>query len=59
MVPVKQDREGILITTLHLVQVRSTFKDADNVKGYVIFDIRKNRYRLATVIHFAKTTNHV
>ena len=40
-------------------EVRSTFKDADNVKGYVIFDIRKNRYRLATVIHYAKTTNHV
>jgi len=40
-------------------EVRSTFKDADNVKGYVIFDIRKNRYRLVTVIHYAKTTNHV
>jgi mRNA interferase HigB len=38
-------------------QVRSTFKDADNVKGYVIFNIRQNRYRLVTVIHYAKTTN--
>ena len=36
-------------------EVRSTFKDADNVKGYVIFDFRQNRYRLATVIHYAKT----
>ena len=38
-------------------EVRSTFKDADNVKGYVIFNIRQNRYRLVTVIHYAKTTN--
>ena len=30
-------------------------KDADNVKGYVIFNIRQNRYRLITVIHYAKT----
>jgi mRNA interferase HigB len=38
-------------------EVRSTFKDADNVKGYVIFNVRQNRYRLVTVIHYAKTTN--
>ena len=38
-------------------EVRSTFKDADNVMGYVIFDFRRNRYRLVTVIHYAKTTN--
>ena len=38
-------------------EVRGTFKDADNVKGYVIFNIRQNRYRLVTVIHYAKTTN--
>ena len=38
-------------------EVRSTFKDADNVKGYVIFDFRRNRYRLVTVIHCAKTTD--
>ena len=37
-------------------EVRGTFKDADNVRGYVIFNIRKNRYRLITVIHYAKTT---
>jgi mRNA interferase HigB len=37
-------------------EVRETFKDADNVKGYVIFDFRQNRYRLITVIHYAKTT---
>ena len=38
-------------------EVRGTFKDADNVKGYVIFDFRKNRYRLVTVIHYAKPMN--
>ena len=37
-------------------EVRGTFKDADNVKGYVIFDFRQNRYRLVTVIRYAKTT---
>jgi len=37
-------------------EIRATFKDADNVKGYVIFSIRQNRYRLVTVIHYAKTT---
>jgi len=38
-------------------EVRSIFKDADNAKGYVIFDFRRNRYRLVTVIHYAKTTD--
>ena len=36
--------------------VRGMFKDADFVDGYVIFNIRHNRYRLITVIHYAKTT---
>lgn len=35
--------------------VKSIFKDADNVNGYVIFDFRNNRYRLVTVIHYVKT----
>jgi mRNA interferase HigB len=39
-------------------EVRRTFKDADDVRGYVIFDFRRNRYRLVTVIHYAKTTNY-
>jgi mRNA interferase HigB len=41
------------------VEVRDTFKDADNVDGYVIFDFRKNRYRLITVVHYAKTTEEI
>ena len=41
----------------NFLEVRSAFKDADNVKGYVIFNIRQNRYRLVTIIHYARTTN--
>jgi len=33
------------------------FKDADPVDGYVIFNIRQNRYRLITVVHYSKTTD--
>jgi len=40
-------------------EVRGTFTDADNVGGYVIFDFRDNRYRLVTVIHYAKTTKEL
>jgi mRNA interferase HigB len=36
-------------------EVRGMFKDADFVDGYVVFNIRHNRYRLMTVIHYAKT----
>ena len=39
-------------------EVRKMFKDADPVDGYVIFNIRGNRYRLVTVIHYAKTTKN-
>lgn len=35
-------------------EVRAIFPDADAVDGYVIFNIRHNRYRLITVIHYAK-----
>ncbi|HSY91212.1 MAG TPA: type II toxin-antitoxin system HigB family toxin [Candidatus Binatus sp.] len=38
-------------------EVRATFKDADAADGYVVFDIRHNRYRLITVIHYSKTTS--
>jgi len=36
-------------------EVRRVFTDADNVDGYVIFNIRRNRYRLITVIHYSRT----
>ena len=38
-------------------EVRSMFRDADYVRGYVVFNIRRNRYRLIAVIHYAKTTD--
>jgi mRNA interferase HigB len=38
-------------------EVRQTFKDADLVNDYVVFDFRRNRYRLITVIHYAKTAD--
>jgi mRNA interferase HigB len=40
-------------------EVRNIFKDADPVNGYVVFNIRHNRYRLITVIHYAKTTSEM
>jgi mRNA interferase HigB len=39
-------------------EVEMRFKDADEVDGYVIFNIRHNRYRLITLIHYAKTTKN-
>ena len=41
----------------NFLEVRSVFKDVDSVKGYVIFNIRQNRYRLVTIIHYATTTS--
>jgi mRNA interferase HigB len=41
----------------NFTDVRLMFRDADYVNGYVVFNIRRNRYRLITVIHYAKTTD--
>ena len=38
----------------NFVEVRQVFKDADAVKGYVMFNVRQNRYRLATIIHYSR-----
>lgn len=35
-------------------EVRQLFKDADYADGYVVFNIRQNRYRLITIIHYAR-----
>jgi mRNA interferase HigB len=43
----------------NLDELRRTFRDTDSVEGYVIFNIRHNRYRLITVIHYAKTTSEL
>ena len=36
------------------VDVRQSISDADAARGYVIFNIRRNRYRLITVIHYVR-----
>jgi mRNA interferase HigB len=53
-----EDWQTIVNTALwhNFEEVRSVYKDADNVDDYVIFDFRHNRYRLVTVIPCAKTT---
>jgi mRNA interferase HigB len=43
----------------NFAEVRGIFKDADTVDDHVIFDIRRNRYRLITVIHYAKTAQRI
>ena len=40
----------------NFAEVREMFKDSDYVDGYEVFNIRRNRYRLITVIHYARTT---
>lgn len=42
-----------------MADVVKTFKDADLVDGYTIFNIRHNRYRLVTVIHYSKNKGDV
>jgi len=36
-------------------ELRASFPDADNVDGFVVFNIRHNRYRLIAAAHYAKT----
>ena len=38
----------------NFLEVRQVFKEADDVDGYLVFNIRKNRYRLITVIHYSR-----
>lgn len=38
----------------NLLEVRQVIGDADVVEGFTIFNIRHNRYRLITVIHYAR-----
>jgi len=44
-------RKIVKVARWNLTEVRQVFKDADTVKGYVIFNIHHNRYRLLTIIH--------
>jgi mRNA interferase HigB len=38
----------------NFLEVRQLFQDADAVDEYVIFNIRRNRYRLICIIHYAR-----
>lgn len=38
----------------NFVEVQKVFRDADAVDGYVVFNIRQNRYRLITIIHYSR-----
>jgi mRNA interferase HigB len=38
----------------NFIEVRKVFKDADDVDGYVVFNLRQNRYRLVTIMHYAR-----
>jgi mRNA interferase HigB len=38
----------------NFAELRATFPDADAVDGYVVFNIRHNRYRLITVVHYSR-----
>jgi mRNA interferase HigB len=40
----------------NFVELQQSFSSADAVMGYVVFNIRHNRYRLITVMHYAKDT---
>ncbi len=35
-------------------ELRASFPDADNVDGFVVFNIRHNRYRLIVAVHYAR-----
>jgi mRNA interferase HigB len=43
----------------NFLEVREMFPDADAVNGYVILNIRRNRYLLITVIHYSRMSNGV
>jgi mRNA interferase HigB len=38
----------------NFLEVRQVFKNADEVDGYAIFNLCQNRYRLVTIIHYAR-----
>jgi mRNA interferase HigB len=38
----------------NFLELRASFADADDVNGMVVFNIRHNRYRLITAVHYAK-----
>jgi mRNA interferase HigB len=35
-------------------ELRATFPDADDVDGLIVFNIRRNRYRLIVAVHYSR-----
>ena len=35
-------------------ELKESYPDADNVGGFVVFNIRHNRYRLVAAVHYAR-----
>ena len=42
------------ITVTSFSELRRTFKSADYVDGYILFDVGGNKYRIAAFIHYDK-----
>jgi mRNA interferase HigB len=40
-----------------LVEIRQSFQDADSVDEFVVFNVRHNRYRLITIVHYSPERN--
>lgn len=40
-------------------ELRKTFRSADYVDGFTVFDVGGNKYRIATVIHYDKQRVYV
>jgi len=38
----------------NFVELRESFPDADEVDGFVMFNIRHNRYRMIVAVHYAR-----
>lgn len=39
----------------NFLELRASFPGADDVGGFVVFNIRHNRFRLIVAVHYAKT----
>ena len=52
-------RVGENVRWHNFAEVGRLFKDADYIDGYVVFNIHRNRFRLITIIHYAKTAHQV
>jgi mRNA interferase HigB len=38
----------------NFLELRATFPDADDVDGFVVFNVKHNRYRLIASVHYAR-----